>query len=125
MAATAPEQAHKASTSSVRQDECMPVVTRIVKGFGYCSILLSALSGALSLVQYCRADEDKVFVIFTTTPALSVIAGFLAILVLVYDSLKRPAVPTIDWATLALAFATYWLSGFVLRDFVSRYPVWH
>ena len=102
----------------------MPIVRRIVTGLTYSSILLSVVSGSLSLFQYFRADEDKIFVIFTSTPALSVIAGFIAIIVLLYDSLKMRTRPTRDWAALSLAFVTYWLSGFVLTDYVRAFSGW-
>ena len=105
------------------QSERMPMIQLVARSLVYGSILLSVVSGTLSLFFYFSADDDKFFIILTTAPVLSVIAGFIAIAVLAYESLKMRAVPTRVWTALAFAIAAYWWSDFVLIDYASGYSV--
>jgi hypothetical protein len=52
-------------------------------------------------------------------PALSIIAGFIAIAVIAYESLKMRMVSTRNWAALAFAITAYGVSDFVLIDSAS------
>lgn len=93
----------------------------IARSFANGSILLSTVSSVLSIFFYFSAS--KIFLILTTAPALSVFAGFIAIAVIAYESLKMRTVSTRSWAMLALAITAYGISDFVLTDYASGYSI--
>jgi uncharacterized membrane protein HdeD (DUF308 family) len=123
MAGDDPKRTIIVSTAKAGKRERMPMIQLVARSLVYGSILLSVVSGTLSLFFYFSSHDDKLFIILTTAPVLSVIAGFIAIAVLAYESLKMRAVPTRVWTALALAFAAYWWSDFVLIDYASGYSV--
>ena len=98
-----------------------PTARPYVDGLANSSILLSVVSCALLLFFYF--SDSKPFVILTTAPALGVIAGFIAIVVIGYESLKMRAVSTRIWAALALALSVYAFGDFVMKDYASGYSV--
>ena len=99
----------------------MSIVRPNARSFANTSFLLSVVSGVGSLFFYLGAH--KPFVILTTVPVLSVIAGIIAIAVIAYESLKMRTVATRSWAALALAFIAYWFSDFILIDYASGYSI--
>lgn len=99
----------------------MPTARPYMHGFANSSILLSVVSSAL-LLFFCFSDS-KLFVILTTAPALSVIAGIIAIAVIAYELLRMRAVSTRSWAALALALSVYAFGDFVMKDYAGGYSI--
>ncbi len=97
----------------------MSMLRPSARSFANISILLSVVSGTLSLFFYF--GDRKLFIILTTAPALSVIAGFIALAVIAYESPKTRIISAAGWAALALAVSAFWLSDFVVIDYASGY----
>ena len=68
-------------------------------------------------------NANKLFVILTTVPVLSLIAGFIAIAVIVYESLRMRGVSTRCWIALVLALSVYAFGQFVMTDYASGYSI--
>jgi hypothetical protein len=81
---------------------------------------LDCLERAFDFLLFQRQQDS---LILTTAPALSVFAGFIAIAVIAYESLKMRTVSTRSWAMLALAITAYGISDFVLTDYASGYSI--
>lgn len=75
------------------------------------------------LLLIFRFSAYKIFVILTTAPVLCVVAGFIAIAVIAYESLTSRAVSISSWVALVMAWSVYAFGQYVMTDYASGYSI--
>ena len=95
----------------------MPKLRLSTQSFANLSMVLSIVSGALSLFFF--VGDSKPFIVLTSAPPLSMIAGIIATAAIAYESIRRRTVSTRCVAAFALAVVAYSFSDFVIRDYAN------
>lgn len=108
-------------TVSAANKPLMPVVRPNVQSFASLSMAFSIFSAVLSLFFYFGAS--KPFIVLTSAVPISIIAGFIAIVAIAYESVRKGSVSVRCLGALALAVAAYAFGEFVIRDYASGYSI--
>ena len=99
----------------------MPVARPNVQSIASLSIAFSIFPAVLSLFFYFGAS--KPFIILTSAVPISFIAGFIAIVAIAYESVRKRSVSVTCLGAFALAVAAYTFGEFVIRDYASGYSL--
>ena len=108
-------------TVSAANKPFIPIARPNVQSFASLSMAFSIFSAVLSLFFYF--GDSKPFIVLTSAVPISIIAGFIAIVAIAYESVRKGSVSVRCLGAFALAVAAYAFGEFVIRDYASGYSI--